>query len=160
MNNRTHIEDIGSVLVGSDFVHIWMYGTLDSYRDEKFNKSSIAKFNNLAKKRIQDLWSEKTKLLGADKHISKLFDQSLANGFKLGISVVVHRRLPIRDYKNLVVGFDHAILDGWVRHKFIKDDSMKYINWSITQLTKKESEEYTRDMVFIMMSQSLIPYKG
>lgn len=155
----THPEN-GSALIAEDYIHIWLHGTLESMRSKKFNKYKSVRRNNILKRREQEAWYAKLLSLGVQGDIKKLFDQCLLNGFKLDVGTVIHRKIPIRDKNNWETGFNHAIIDGWKNGGIIKDDSHKYCEFNITQLTKKESADYERDLVFIMLSQSKVPYKG
>lgn len=119
-------------------VEITLDGTLKSMRDKSLNRYRNQQFNNRAIKEEQELWYEKILAGGYQHKIKKLFQYCLDNKKRMAVRATVYRKIPIRDYKNLVGGFDHSILDGWVNAELIKDDSTKYIYYVIDQIQSKE----------------------
>lgn len=148
---QIEIPDIGGAIIETGYIHLWMYGTLKSMRDKSLNKYREKRHNSRLIRAEQDVWLAKLQLLGVKEAITELFYKKIDTGAKMTVEATIHRQRPILDYKNVVGGFDHVILDGWVNAKIIKNDCLSYLDLKIDQISKKESEYLGRDQVFIRL---------
>ena len=118
-----------------------LQGTLKSMRDKSLNKNKKAEHNSRLIRAEQEMWIVKLYSCEAAPFVRSIYNQCASNKVKLKIEVVVYRHKPILDYKNIVGGFDHAILDGWVNAGLIQNDNTGFLDWSIRQLSCERDKD-------------------
>ena len=133
-------------------VSMWILDTLPSFRDRIFyGKTQKISYIKLQKER--ERWFEKILSLGVRQSIWNLQRECALNGVKMRMSVVVYRRIPIRDRKNYIASFDHIFLDGFQKMGWIYNDQDNNIDWHIHQ-EKPDDMFKGKDYLFITMRPS------
>lgn len=113
-------------------VYIKVIGEVRSYRDKAFSSRSTA----IVGKKItqeQSQWFMKLRHLQAVEALMTLQGFCRGVGKKVQLEAYAHRHHAIKDKKNLVAGFDHAVLDALVRGKCLADDCDANLVWNIHQ---------------------------
>jgi hypothetical protein len=93
--------------------------------------------------------------VNAKEHLRKLQLYATLNGVKVRILVDVVRKIPIRDEKNLMAGFDHVILDPLVRANILWNDQWSNLEQRFGQ--RGIDEDYPKEMVFMRFDLSKEP---
>jgi hypothetical protein len=130
-------------------------GQLPSFRSKGLNTSQNKIAAGAALFKVQQSWYMDLISVNAKEHLRKLQLYATLNGVKVRILVDVVRKIPIRDYKNLVAGFDHVILDSLVRANILWNDQMSNIELSVGQ--RGIDEDYPKEMVFMRFDLSKEP---
>ena len=134
-------------------ISIWMEGTLQSYRDKMFSSrnrmASERKIREAAK-----AWLMQMLALGVHHELRKLQNQCGMDSFCIRMIAEISRKKPIRDFKDMVAGFDHMILDPLVADGILIDDDMQNIGIpEIRQLVIKQGV----DTLFLKFERSSEP---
>lgn len=116
-----------------EYISAWTVGLVRSFRDKSLNKFRNKALNARLLKDEQMNWYVKFQALNIIDPLKLLQYQAATTGKKLLFSIDVFRKPLIRDYKNLVAGFDHAVLDVLTRMNVIIDDSTSVLDWTIQQ---------------------------
>ena len=159
------VEDVGRATVyyedslkGSfkqeiESVNALILGTLASYRDSSLQgKHKIAAWRKINK--AGEEWLTKICLLSIREPITVLQLQTALAGHKLQVLGIAYRRIPIRDMKNLVAGFDHLILDPLVHRKALLSDQMNNLEIDIRQEKPAVDIFDGRDALFLSFRPS------
>lgn len=128
-------------------------GTLQSYRDKDQNKYRSAKHNNIKRAQDGESWLLKIIGLGVTNEIIGLVEQCKKNIARVQINATIYRKIPIRDMKNLMAGFDHMILDPLVRKGILRGDGMNDIMLHVHQLRPQPEFFDGQDCVVVRMQE-------
>lgn len=114
-------------------VTISLEGTLQSYRD----KALQSRFTQCKERRIRDAggrWLEKIVSLGVRSYLVQLQRQCGLAEVRIRLVATISRKRKIRDFKDLVAGFDHMILDPLVKAGILIDDDFGNLNLEVNQV--------------------------
>jgi len=114
-------------------ITVVLFGRLRSGRDRRFNSRSSRQVHQ-AWVREQTEWYNRLVPLGVHQIIRDSVLGWALMGFKTKLTCHACRRRPeIRDFKNLVVGFDQGVIDGLVHAGILLDDSTDHLQLTFDQ---------------------------
>lgn len=116
-------------------ITVVLFGRLRSGRDLRFN-GRTARDVHRAWVREYTGWYNRLVPLGVHQLIRDSVAAWALAGFKARVTCHARRRRPqIRDFKNLVVGFDQGVIDGLVHAGLLLDDSTDHLQLTFDQET-------------------------
>jgi len=135
-------------------VEISLEGTLQSYRD----KGLQSRNTQCRERKIREaggVWLQKVLSLGVKLFLVKLQRQCGLERACVNLEATIARKRKIRDFKDLIAGFDHMILDPLVRAGVLIDDDFGNLKWSVTQV--EDAHTVGTDHVILTFSQGTAP---
>lgn len=117
-NGTTILTTFGDRVIS---LEVSIPGSLQSMRDKEFS-ARMSHVSNMKIARAGDVWF--ARLLSLDVHgpLRRLQAQCGLEGVCIGLEAKVRKKVPARDYKDRLGGFDHMILDPLVRGGVLMDD--------------------------------------
>lgn len=124
----------------AEFAVIVLYGTIPSIRSKSMRAKDATVKSHMIRN-LQEEWFRKLSGLGMRHHLAQIVCRAAADGFKTKITVDVRRRIPIRDYKDLVGGVDEILFDGWKRGGILIDDCMQAIQVAFDENAPEQGQD-------------------
>lgn len=113
-------------------VELALEGTLQSYRDKSL-QSRITMARESKIRSAGGVWLQKILSLGVRGFLTTLQRQCGLQGCRVNLEATISRHRKIRDFKDLIAGFDHMILDPLVKAGILIDDDFGNLTWSAVQ---------------------------
>jgi hypothetical protein len=114
-------------------IKIGLEGTLQSYRAKELQ----SRHTQCRERKIREAggqWLQKILSLGVRSYLVSLQRQCGLVGVCISLEASISRKRNIRDFKDLIAGFDHMILDPLVRAGILIDDDYGNLEWMATQV--------------------------